>query len=96
MLGRNGFIGDGVSLTDYRFDGKNITVLKNGMVVDTGNRILGSCVGHGAYLAAGTIVAPGRAIPNGTRIVPKCGLIIQGADPDGTIPDYRQVDRAKE
>jgi len=94
MLGRNCFIGDGVSLTDYRLDGKNITVFKNGTVIDTDNRFLGSCVGHDTYLAAGTIVAPGRAIPNGTRIIPEDCRIIQKITSKGTIPDYRQVNKA--
>ena len=91
VFGRNCFVGDGVTLTDYRLDGKNITILKNGKVVDTGNKLLGSCIGHDTYLAAGTIVAPGRAIPNGTRIMPENCRIIQKINPNGTIPDYQQV-----
>lgn len=94
ILGRSCFIGDGVTLSDFRLDGKYITVLKNGIVVDTDNRILGSCVGHDTYLATGTIVAPGRAIPNGTRIMPEYCRIIQKITPNGTIPDYRQVNKA--
>lgn len=93
LLGRNCFIGGGVSLTDYRLDGKNITVVKNGEVVDTGNRILGSCIGHGTYLATGTIVAPGRSIPKGTRITPDYCKVVQKINPNGTIPDYQHVNK---
>jgi len=90
-LGRNSFIGDGVTLTDYRFDGQNITVVKNGAVIDTGNRSLGSCVGHDSYLAAGSVVSPGRAIPNGTRITPEECRFIQEVPGHGAVPGYRLV-----
>jgi carbonic anhydrase/acetyltransferase-like protein (isoleucine patch superfamily) len=92
-LGRNCFIGDGVTLTDFRLDRKNVTVLKNGTVIDTDNRILGSCIGHDSYLAAGTIVAPGRAIPSGMRITPEDSHIVQKIPAHGTMPGYRLVNK---
>jgi carbonic anhydrase/acetyltransferase-like protein (isoleucine patch superfamily) len=91
LIGRNCFIGGNVLITDYRMDGKNITVIKDDKVVNTENRILGCCIGHNSYLAAGTIIAPGRAIPNGTRIIPEYYNVIQKINPDGTIPDYRHI-----
>lgn len=95
LLGNNCFIGDGVTMTDYRLDGKNITVLKNGSVIDTGNRILGSCVGHDSYLAAGSIVAPGRAIPNGTRLAPENSRVVQKTTSLETLPGYRRIDKVQ-
>lgn len=65
LVGKDTFMGLNSTLTDFRFDGKNVTVLKNGVVVDSGNTFLGSCLGHGVYLGSGCIVAPGRSIPNG-------------------------------
>ena len=91
MLGYNCFIGDGVTLADYRLDGRCVTVIKNGLVIDTANKILGSCLGNDTYLAAGTVVAPGRTIPNGTRVTPENHDIIQRITLDGTIINYRQV-----
>ncbi len=93
LLGKNSFIGDGVTMADYRLDGKNITVLKNGRVIDTGNKILGSCVGHDSYLAAGSIVAPGRAIPNGTRLAPENSRVVKRITSQETLPGYRLIDK---
>lgn len=91
MLGRNCFIGDGVTLTDFRLDGKNITVEKHGEIIDTDNRILGSCIGHDCYIAAGSVISPGRAIPNGTRITPEERRYIQKVPAEGGVPGYRLV-----
>ena len=91
MLGHNCFIGDGVTLADYRLDGKCVTVIKKGLVIDTAIKFLGSCLGNDTYLAAGTIVDPGRTIPNGTRVVPENHDIIQKITLDGAIINYRQV-----
>jgi bifunctional UDP-N-acetylglucosamine pyrophosphorylase/glucosamine-1-phosphate N-acetyltransferase len=96
MLGRNCFIGDGVTLADYRLDGKCVTVLKNGVVIDTANKFLGSCIGNDTYLAGGTIIAPGRTIPNGTRVNPENHDVIRQIAPDGTIKNYRQVNNVCE
>jgi acetyltransferase-like isoleucine patch superfamily enzyme len=69
MLGADTFIGSDAILTDFRFDGKNVTVMKNGSPVDSGNVFLGSCLGHRVRLGSGCIVAPGRAVPCGLQIV---------------------------
>jgi carbonic anhydrase/acetyltransferase-like protein (isoleucine patch superfamily) len=95
LLGKDCFVGDGVTMTDYRLDGKNISVLKNGRVIDTGNRILGSCMGHNSYLAAGSIIAPGRAIPNGTRLTPENSRFVQKIMSSETLPGYRLIDKVQ-
>ncbi len=76
LIGNNVFIGANVTLTDYRLDQKNVNVIKNNKRVDSGNRILGCCIGDEVYLGAGCIVAPGRAIENGQRILLKKNHII--------------------
>lgn len=93
LIGDRCFIGDGVTMTDYRLDGKNVSVLKSGRVIDTGSRIFGSCVGHDSYLAAGSIVAPGRAIPNGTRITPENSRFLQKITSLDTMPGYRIINK---
>lgn len=68
LVGKDTFMGLNSTLTDFRLDGKNVTVLKDGVAVDSGNTFLGSCLGHGVYLGSGCIVAPGRSVPNGLRL----------------------------
>jgi hypothetical protein len=88
--GRDTFISDLAGLADFRFDGKRIEVMKNGVPVNTGVINLGACLGHGVYLGGGCGVAPATAIPNGLRILPKKPLIGE-VSPDGTIPGHRVI-----
>jgi len=91
VCGRDAFLGDGVTLSDYRIDGRNVTVMKDGMQVDTGSRVSGVCLGHGVYLAAGCMVGPGRAIPNGMHIAPERSRYISSWDAGGNIPGHQRV-----
>ena len=91
VIGRDAFLGDGVTISDYRIDGRNIIVMKDGMPVDTGSRISGACLGHGVYLAAGCVVGPGRAIPNGMHIAPERSRYISSWDGDGNMPGHQRV-----
>jgi carbonic anhydrase/acetyltransferase-like protein (isoleucine patch superfamily) len=88
--GRDTFISDLAGLADFRFDGKRIEVMKNGVPVNIGVINLGACLGHGVYLGGGCGVAPAIAIPNGLRILPKKPLIGE-VSPDGTIPGHRII-----
>jgi acetyltransferase-like isoleucine patch superfamily enzyme len=78
ICGRDTFLGDGATLADFRFDGRSVSVLKDGESIDSGITFLGGCLGHGAYLGAGCILAPGRAIANGWRISRESGVIKNG------------------
>ena len=91
LIGRDAMIGDGVTLSDYRIDGRNVTVMKDGTPIDTGSRVSGACLGHGVYLAAGCILGPGRAIPNGIRIAPEASRYISSWDAEGNIPGHQRV-----
>jgi UDP-3-O-[3-hydroxymyristoyl] glucosamine N-acyltransferase len=91
FLGRNSFIGGATALADFRFDGSCVTVLEDGEKVDTGNTFLGVCLGHGAYLGSGCIVAPGRAIPNGMRINPENSRIINKCSAEQEIQGYQRI-----
>lgn len=95
LWGRDVFVAAGALLTDFRFDGKPITVLKRGAPVDTGSSFVGVCVGHGSYLASGCIVAPGRAIPNGVRLAPEPSRVIRHVALDSPVPGYQLIQRAK-
>ncbi len=81
FIGKDSFIGSGVTLTDFRLDGKSVTVMKDGIKVDTGSKFIGSCLGHGVYFGSGCIIAPGRSIPNGLRITLEKDRIITGGNP---------------
>jgi UDP-3-O-[3-hydroxymyristoyl] glucosamine N-acyltransferase len=91
LLGKDTFIGSGATLADFRLDGNSVTVIKDGQKVNTGNTFLGACLGHGAYLGSGCIVAPGRAIPNGMRINPENSRIISKCDTEQEILGYRRI-----
>ncbi len=92
LCGRDTFIADGVFLADYRFDRKSVGVMKDGQLVDTRSIGLGPCLGHGVYLGAGCLVAPGRMIPNELRIIPENTRVIESINPNGDIPGYRQIE----
>lgn len=91
VCGRDVAVTDGVTLSDYRIDGRNVSVMKDGTPVDTGSRVSGACLGHGVYLAAGCIVGPGRAIPNGMHIAPERSRYISSWDADGNVPGHQRI-----
>jgi len=91
LIGKDTFIGANVTLTDSRLDGKNVTVIKDGAKIDTGNKFIGCCLGHGVYLGAGCIIAPGRTIPGGTRITPEERRIIRVCNSNQNVPGFRLV-----
>ena len=91
LCGRNTFLGDGVVLSDFRLDKKPVIVIKGGNQIDTENIFIGSCLGHGVYLGAGCVIAPGRIIPNETRITPDNYRMIVKCNPDQEVEGYKQV-----
>jgi len=78
ILGRDTFMGSNSILTDFRVDGRNVTVMKDGRPFDSGNLFLGSCVGHRTRIGSGTIVAPGRTIPCGLQIIARQERVVLG------------------
>lgn len=93
LVGRDSFMGLNSTLTDFRLDGKNVTVLKNGVAVDSGNTFLGSCLGHGVYLGSGCIVAPGRTVPCGLRLATRKEQTVWESFNDQVQKDFRLVER---
>jgi NDP-sugar pyrophosphorylase family protein len=91
VCGRNTFLGDGVTLCDFRLDGKSIPVIENDSTINTESPLLGTCLGHGVYLGAGCIVGPGRVIPNGIRLSPDKSRIITKVDSSGFLLGYRRI-----
>ncbi len=68
--------------------GRTVKVKAEDGVVDTGLAVLGPCIGHEAFVGADIFVAPGRIIPNGTRIGPQPDRVL------AQIPD--EVDPSKQ
>ena len=91
LIGRNTFIGGYVALTDFRLDGKNVTILKDGVPIDSGSKFLGCCLGNNVYLGSGCVVAPGRTIPNGLRIAVEKGRIIADCNPNQITNGFRVI-----
>jgi carbonic anhydrase/acetyltransferase-like protein (isoleucine patch superfamily) len=91
VCGRDSFVGDGVTLTDFRFDGRSIAVQQEGRLVETGNGVVGSCLGHGVYLGAGSVVAPGRSVPNGLRLAPEGGRVLRSWPRMGAPAGYQVI-----
>ncbi len=91
VTGRRSFVAGHVALSDFRFDGRTILVQQGGASVDTGLRVLGSCLGHGAFLGSGCVVAPGEEVPSGQRRVadPVDGfrLVAKRGGPTGGLPE---------
>jgi len=91
FIGRDSFVASGVTLTDFRLDGKNVTVLKNGVQIDSGSKFLGCCLGNNVYLGSGCVVAPGRTIPNGLHIALEKDRIITDCNPDQIEKGFRLI-----
>jgi len=86
LIGRDSFLGVNTTLTDFRFDGKNVLVLKNNEKIDSGNLFLGACLGHEVYLGSGSIIAPGRVVPNGLRLtLPKDGVFSKDSNEEKNV-----------
>lgn len=67
---------------DTRLDGRTVVAdVGPGKSIDSRQRYLGTCYGHGVRAGAGTITAPGRAIPNELFFLPH---------PDGVVAKVPQ------
>jgi acetyltransferase-like isoleucine patch superfamily enzyme len=91
MCGRDSFVAAGAVPTDFRMDGNSVTVMKDGTKVDTGNSFLGACLGHGVYVGSGCVVAPGRAVPNGLRIMLSDERLLRGFNSGSAIEGFRII-----
>jgi carbonic anhydrase/acetyltransferase-like protein (isoleucine patch superfamily) len=68
---------------DTRLDGRTVQAeVGPGVSIDTRQRYMGSCYGHRVRAGAGTITAPGRAIPNDLFFLPPTDGVVVGVDPE--------------
>ena len=68
VLGRRAITTTGSFLMDMRVD-RDILVEKEGKLVSTKTRFIGSCIGHDAFLGTGFWINSGREIPNGYVVI---------------------------
>lgn len=80
VIGRNTFIGAGITFTDYNLLPAPIRALNgDGKLVDSNRPVLGGCVGHNCRLGSGLIIYPARTIESDVvlfasqerRVIPK-------------------------
>jgi len=63
VIGRNSFVGAGTTFTDFNLLPVPLRALNAyDQLEDTGQPVLGSCVGHNARLGSGLVVMPARVI----------------------------------
>jgi acetyltransferase-like isoleucine patch superfamily enzyme len=63
VVGRNSFVGAGTTFTDFNLLPAPLRALNvDGELEDTGQPVLGGCVGHNCRLGSGLVVMPGRVI----------------------------------
>lgn len=93
FVGERCFLGDGVSLTDFRFDGGGTRVKHNGNLMQTESIFLGPCIGDNVYLGSGVVVGPGRAVPSNVKLAPGKDRVITNDRLEGDFLIIREKDR---
>jgi carbonic anhydrase/acetyltransferase-like protein (isoleucine patch superfamily) len=69
VVGRNSFIGAGVTFTDFNLIPKPLRTAHRGTLEDVGMTVLGGCVGHHCRIGAGLTIYPGRIIESDVVLV---------------------------
>jgi acetyltransferase-like isoleucine patch superfamily enzyme len=69
VFGERGFLSGGSGFADFNVGGGTVAVKIDGKDVASNLRFLASAVGDDCFIGANLIFAPGRAIPDGTRIL---------------------------
>ncbi len=70
ILGDNINCGAGTIIANLRHDGKNVSTMVNGKLIDTGLKKFGTVIGDGVKLGIHTSVLPGRKIWPGRTTLP--------------------------
>lgn len=68
VIGNDAFLSTFATLMDLNLRG-NAKVEFDGKILDTGIPFCGCAVGHNVRLGANVTIAPGRAVPNGVRVM---------------------------
>lgn len=84
VLGERGFLSGGSGFADFIVGAESIPAVIDGKPVPSGLPFLASCVGDDCFIGANLIFAPGRSIPDGTRLLDHGLIKAVPSAPDGS------------
>lgn len=84
VFGERGFLSGGSGFADFIVGAESIPAFIEGVQVPSGLPFLGSAVGDDCFVGANLIFAPGRTIPDGTRLLDHGLIKAVPTKPDGT------------
>lgn len=70
IIGRNCNLGAGSVLSNFRFDGKNITLKLSGEKIDSGLQKFGAIIGDGSHVGCNAVLNPGTVLGKECRVYP--------------------------
>jgi acetyltransferase-like isoleucine patch superfamily enzyme len=89
MLGAGVNLGAGTILSNFRHDGREIRIFRNGSSIRSGRRKLGAILGDGVQTGCNCVLHPGVVVGAATQIYPGVQLR-SGIYPEGSIVKLRQ------
>ncbi|HEX6660286.1 MAG TPA: hypothetical protein VF067_00225 [Sphingomicrobium sp.] len=84
------YLGAQVRTSNHRLDGKTVSVIVEGALIDTGLEKLGCLIGAGAALGIQVIVLPGREVAPGSVFAPR--ITIEKNLPAGRYRPVQQLE----
>ena len=93
VIGRGAALCPSSGTYDFNLRG-NVHVMFQGRSVTSGSRMLGSCLGHGAFLGAEVTLASGQELPNGCILVRNPRELVTDVG-QGLPPGVLRLDRGR-
>ncbi|MHB1035074.1 MAG: hypothetical protein ACYC35_10380 [Pirellulales bacterium] len=93
VVGRSTAMCPGSGIYDFNLRG-DVPVSFQGRTVATGSRLLGSCLGHGAFLGPEVPLASGQEVPNGCVLIRNPRMLVGNVE-DGLPEHVVRMDRAR-
>jgi acetyltransferase-like isoleucine patch superfamily enzyme len=93
VIGRGAALCPSSGTFDFNLRG-NVHVAFQGRSVSSGSRMLGSCLGHGAFLGAEVTLASGQELPNGCVLVRNPRELVTDVA-QGLPPGVLRLDRGR-
>src|SRR5690606_22065203 len=70
VVGRNSFVGAGTTFTDFNLLPAPLRAINaRGELDDSGQPVLGGCVGHNARIGSGMVIMPARVVESDSILV---------------------------
>lgn len=90
----NAYLGAQVRTSNHRLDKRNVQVLADGQLQDSGREKLGCLIGENAALGVQVVILPGRVVAENTMIGPK--IIVEKNLPTGSYTLKQSILKSKE